>query len=54
MSADLQGAASRPDRGEEEVRPAGETQNAPTAVVQPREEDVHEAAPRGTHTFSGL
>lgn len=43
-----QGGASGPDGGEEEVGPAGETQDAPAAVVQPREEGLHEAAPRGT------
>lgn len=47
MSADLQGGPPGADRGEKEVGPAGETQNSPAAVVQPREEGLHEAPPRG-------
>lgn len=50
MSADLQGGSSRADRREEEVRPAGETEDSAAALVQPREEGLHEAPPRGART----
>ena len=52
ISADLQGGSSRADRRAEEVRPAGETEDSSTAVVQPREEGLYEASPRGTHTHT--
>lgn len=50
MSADLQGGSSGADRREEEVRPAGEAQDSAAALVQPREEGLHEAPPRGART----
>lgn len=52
MSADPQGGSSRADRGEEEIGPAGETQNSSAALVQPREEGLHEAPPRGTRAYA--
>lgn len=52
MSAAPQGGSSGADRGEEEVGPAGETQNSSAAVVQPREEGLHEAPPRGTRAHA--